>query len=301
VPVDPSLRGVDAIEQRVYGLGGNRLDVSGTHLATNVNLWPRPLVVFANARAFRQLMPEQQRTLRAAAAAAAAPAVEVARADEAELAATICRNGKTAFDTASVADLRALRRSVEPVYAGLRRDPRTAAAIDAIEQLKTQVDAPPAGVARCRHTAPAAAPARTRLDGTWRMDTTRSAARPDFLDENWGNWIFVFDHGRFADTQENAHSCTWGYGTFSVDGDRTTWRFIDGGGEAPNNALNKPGEEFSFGLSSYRDTLTLRPVRGTISPVNFRDRPWRRVSATPSRRYFSRRCPPPEAALAVGR
>ena len=57
------------------------------------------------------------------------------------------------------------------------------------------------------------------------MDTGRSAAAPEYLDENWGHWIFVFDRGRFAITQENRTSCTWGYGTFSVDGDKTTWRF----------------------------------------------------------------------------
>ena len=36
------------------------------------------------------------------------------------------------------------------------------------------------------------------------MDSKRSAAAPEYLDENWGHWIFVFDRGRFAITQENA-------------------------------------------------------------------------------------------------
>jgi hypothetical protein len=126
------------------------------------------------------------------------------------------------------------------------------------------------------------------------MDT---ASSPDGQAENWGHWIFVFNHGKFADTQENKPSCTWGYGTFSVRGDKTSWKFSDGGGIAPNNAMNKPGEFFVFGLSAYRDTLRLTPVNGQISPVNFRAKPWRRLSASPSRRYFSKRCPPPAEAL----
>ena len=43
--------------------------------------------------------------------------------------------------------------------------------------------------------------------------------------------------------------------------------------------------------------MKLTTVKGAISPRNFRDKPWRRVSDTPSRRYLSKRCPPPADAL----
>ena len=129
------------------------------------------------------------------------------------------------------------------------------------------------------------------------MDTDRSASAPEYFPENWGHWIFVFDRGQFAFTQENKPSCTWGYGKFSVDGNRTSWTFTDGGGIAPSDAYNRPGEFFKFDLSEYRDTLTLTPVQGEISPGDFCDKPWRRVSETPSRRHFSKRCPPPADAL----
>jgi hypothetical protein len=76
-----------------------------------------------------------------------------------------------------------------------------------------------------------------------------------------------------------------------------SWTFEDGGGIAPNEAYDKPGEFFVFDFSAYRDTLTVKPVKGEISPLNFRVKPWRRVSDTPSLRYFSKRCPPPAAAL----
>jgi hypothetical protein len=121
---------------------------------------------------------------------------------------------------------------------------------------------------------------------------------PQPVAENYGNWIFVFDRGRFAITQEYEDACTWGYGRYTVHDHRMAWAFTDGGGIAPNNAENKPGEFFRFGWSRYRDTLALTPVRGAISPFNFRGKPWRRVSATPSARFLSQRCPPPARALA---
>jgi hypothetical protein len=114
------------------------------------------------------------------------------------------------------------------------------------------------------------------------MDTDRESARPEYFEENWGRWTYVFDRGRFAITQENDRACTWAYGTFAVDGNQMSWTVTDGGG---------------IGFSAYRDTLTVTPVKGEISPRNFRAKPWRRLSDTPSRRFLSKRCPPPAAAL----
>ena len=208
----------------------------------------------------------------------------------------LCRRDRFTIDSASAGDLRSLRAAVEPVYRDLERDAATRKAIEAITALKRDVAAPADALPACERSTAPEAKARTPLDGTWRMDTDRSAAGPERLDENWGNWFFVFDRGRFAITQENKASCTWGYGTYTVDGDRTTWRFTDGGGQAPNGAENKPGEEFSFSLSLYRDTVTLGPVMGGISPENFRAEPWRKVGPA-SRARLSRHCPPPGAAL----
>ena len=154
-----------------------------------------------------------------------------------------------------------------------------------------------AGTPQCERAAEAPTSAATKIDGVWRMDTDPSAARLKNSPENWGHWIYVFDRGRFAITQENQDACTWGYGKIGVDGNRMSWTFTDGGGIAPSGAANRPGEFFVFDFSAYRDTLTVTPVKGEISPDNFRDKPWRRLSDTPSRRYFSKRCPPPPAAL----
>jgi hypothetical protein len=75
------------------------------------------------------------------------------------------------------------------------------------------------------------------------------------------------------------------------------WLIINGGGIAPDDAINRPGEDYIFGWSLYRGVLTLSPVTGAISPSNFRAKPWARVSTTPSARFLSKRCLPPADAL----
>ena len=292
------LPGLDGIERQTAGIQGDNLDKAGSHLVTNVNLWPRALVVFASERAYSGLTADQRRILQTAAANVAPEKLAAEQHTEREASDNLCRKGDVTFDSATPAELRSMRHAVEPVYRDLERDRGTRAAIGAIARLKQQLAERPAEVHGCKATRETPASAgRTKLDGVWAMDTGRSASAPEYFPENWGHWIFVFDRGRFAITQENKPSCTWGYGKYAVHGTRTSWTFTDGGGIAPSDAYNRPGEFFKFDLSAYRDTLTLTPVKGAISPGNFRDKPWRRVSDTPSRRYLSKRCPPPAAAL----
>jgi TRAP-type C4-dicarboxylate transport system substrate-binding protein len=294
----PSLGALDGIERQVATIESDRLDAEGSHLMTNIALWPRPLVVYANERSYGKLTGDQRRILRMAAANAVSTKLAGERGLEAETTGNICRKGRTSFDSATASELRALQRAVEPVYRELERDPGTRAAIAAIERLKEDLGQPPAELPKCE-PAPAEArtPAASKIDGVWRMETDRSAARPEFFPENWGSWTYVFDRGRFAITQENKLACTWGYGEFGVDGNRMSWTFTDGGGIAPSGAVNRPGEFFVFDFSAYRDTLTVTPVPGEISPPGFRAKPWRRLSDTPTRRHFSKRCPPPPAVL----
>jgi len=289
--------GLAGLETSMMALDAGGYDVAGSHVAANVDLWPRPFVVFANADAFDGLTDDERRVLRAAAGSAVPRIAALHRRTDAEVAGNVCRRGRMTFDVATAADLRRLRSAVEPVYRDLGHDPATRAALESIAGLKRQMAEPAAALPACAGDASPRAPARTRLDGTWEMETRRSAAAPEYLDENWGHWVFVFDRGRFAITQENATSCTWGYGTYTVDGSKATWRFADGGGQAPNGAQNKPGEQFTYRLSVFRDTVTLGPATGAISPVNFRAEPWRRLGP-PAPEKLSRRCPAPASALA---
>jgi TRAP-type C4-dicarboxylate transport system substrate-binding protein len=144
---------------------------------------------------------------------------------------------------------------------------------------------------------PAPAAPRTPLDGAYRMTSRSHDFAEPATPANYGTWIYVFDRGRFAITQENRLACTWGYGTYTVTGNRMHWKFTDGGGESPDFAFNKPGEQFDYTWSKFRDTVRVGPVEGAISPDNFDVNPWRMLSTTPSARYLSSRCPPPAAAF----
>jgi TRAP-type C4-dicarboxylate transport system substrate-binding protein len=293
----PSREGLDGVEYRVGGIEADRFDVAGSHLTANVELWPRSMVLFANAKSYRALTAGQRRILRTAAANVVPKLNTAARNSELESSGNICRRGKAAFDAATPGELRELRRALKPVFHDLERDPGTRAAIEGIKRMKARLAEPPAELPRCDRAPERTAVGATALDGVWEADTDRSAAGAEGLAENWGHWIYAFDRGRFAITQENRESCTWGYGRFTVDGNRMSWTFTDGGGIAPNEAQNKPGEFFVFGFSAYRDTLTVTPVKGKVSPRGFRDKPWRRLSESPTNRFFSKRCPPPADAL----
>jgi len=140
-----------------------------------------------------------------------------------------------------------------------------------------------------------------QLDGVWRYTDTPAdlqaigASQGDIVPENYGTFTMVVDRGRFAVTQENALACTWAYGTLTVSGDRLEQLVTDGGGIAPDGAVNKPGELFTFRWSRYRGVLTVYPVKGAVSPTP--PKPWVMISATPSARFLSRRCLPPAGAL----
>jgi TRAP-type C4-dicarboxylate transport system substrate-binding protein len=300
-PAGGKITGLDGIEAQISAIQGNRYDKVGKYLTANVDLWPRPLVVFANSRTWATLTRAQRLILRQAVTGDLTAETQSLRDGERTDTAILCRRGLLRFVTASQADLAALRRAVQPVYDQIERDPQTRGYIRQIEAMRKGVPADPAP--RCAHTARLAGQASS-LDGVWRFTDTAAelAAAPgnspaDAVPENYGTWTLVLDRGRFAVTQEDQLACTWGYGTFTIRADRIEWLFTNGGGIAPTGANNKPGEFFIFGWSLYRGVLSLSPVAGAVSPSNFRVKPWALISAAPSARFLSKRCLPPADAL----
>jgi TRAP-type C4-dicarboxylate transport system substrate-binding protein len=293
------INGFDGIEQQTASIDGNRYDTIGKHFTANVNLWPRPLVIFIGKKVFDSLNPDQRNALRQAAANAIPAQTALLRGAEQAAAGNLCRR-RLEFQTASPDDLAALRTAVQPVYDTLAREPQTSKFLTAIAAIGKSV--PAESAPSCRATGQTDGQevgGSSQLDGVYRVTTTandlRAAGTPagDVIPENYGTWTYVFDRARFAYTQENKDACTWGYGTYAVKGNQVEWRFTDGGGTGPNSAFNRPGEFFVFGWSLYRETLTLTAP----GPENFRAKPWQRISSTPSSRSFSKRCPPPDNAL----
>lgn len=303
-----AMTGVDGLEQQTESVAGNQYDPPGSTITANVNLSPRPLVLFANTAALRRLAPADQRVLRQAAAFAVAPTTQAAVAAAADGTAMLCRRGTLRFVRATAAQLSALRSALAPVTAGLRRDRTTAQVMDRIGALRAGYEEAAGAEAPICLASPSGGDSGSTgsaLDGVYTVTT--SPADGGYLAENWGRWVYLLDHGRLAFTQENATACTWGYGRYVLRGQQMVWDIAGGGGLAPNGAVNKPGEHFVFSWSLYGGVLTLGPgaptTAGTAgddnSPSNFRVRPWHRVSATPSATALSRRCPPPAAAFTI--
>jgi TRAP-type C4-dicarboxylate transport system substrate-binding protein len=86
LPAGGSLEGLDATEQHLAAIWGNRYNKSAEYVGANVNLWPRPLVIFAGKEAFESLSAEQQTVLREAVSAAVPGALAAARVEDEEAA-----------------------------------------------------------------------------------------------------------------------------------------------------------------------------------------------------------------------
>jgi TRAP-type C4-dicarboxylate transport system substrate-binding protein len=216
VPGD--LRGFDGAELDLTTRETNEsYDTRGTSLAANVNLWPRALVVVVNRAVYRRLTPAQRAILRHAGVAAIAPAVARLESEEDRAAQSLCSRGRLSFVTASPAELAALRARVQPVYDELGRDPQTSTFLRAIAALRKGVE--PEGAPGCTNTAPP--PAKPApLDGVYRMTVTKEqelrndgVSPAHAIAENYGTFVWVVSRGRFAQTQESDHACTWAYGT----------------------------------------------------------------------------------------
>jgi len=296
----PPIAGLDGIEAGISLIQGSQYSRAGGYLTGNVVLWPRPLVVFASREALAKLTPAQQRILARAVAADVIPETNVLRDDQRTAIADLCRSHQLRLVVAGSADVVALRQAVQPVYAQLERDPGTRRQIAAIQAMRAGIAPEPAP-----GCAPAARPPAKAglLDGVYQFTSTpadlrAAGAQPsEVIPENYGAYTIVVDRGRFALAQQNTQACTWEYGTITVKGGTLQLLIINGGGLAPTGALAKPGELWTYRWSLYRDVLTLRRVTGAVSPTPTMARAWRRVSATPSTRFFSHRCPPPVNAL----
>jgi TRAP-type transport system periplasmic protein len=287
IPARGSIQGYDGVEQQLASIQGNAYDRVGRYLTTNVNLWPRPLVLFMNEKALSALDDRQRRALHDAARQALDATLAVDRHDEQEAAGTLCRRG-VRFLAATGADVAALRRAVQPVYDQLDRDAQTRDAIARITAMRGELGATAQSEApRCAAATTSHQGKVTPLDGVYVLDTTREEAlrngtpESDLVSENYGHWRFTLDRGQMYYTQSSEGASRWTKAAYTVSGHTLTFTVTDYGGKAPHNAAEKTGEVFSFRWSRYRDRLTLGPAPGQISPENFRSKPWRRVGDAP--------------------
>jgi TRAP-type C4-dicarboxylate transport system substrate-binding protein len=146
IPSAGRIVGLDGIEQQVESVYRNHYDQQARYLTGNVDLWPRPVVLFMTRRRFRMLSSADREVLAAAARAAVSPMLALQRKFDAQAVAGLCHRGLVVAD-ASTADLAALRQSVAGVYAAA--DVTTRARVHSIEAIKAALAAPPDAVRAC--------------------------------------------------------------------------------------------------------------------------------------------------------
>lgn len=139
------LEGLDAYIGQVGAVVGNSYQDRGRSFTANLNLWPRPLVLVASTEALDTLSSEHRQALLDAATDTLAEQMEIAREEDA-----LSEDGRRALCSSqleilelSADELAGLQAAVEPVLERLREDPAHAGHLREIEQLKSEVDAPP--------------------------------------------------------------------------------------------------------------------------------------------------------------
>lgn len=205
LPAGSSLEGLDATEQHLGAIWGNRYNKVAKYVGANVNFWPRPLVIFAGKGVFESLTPEQKDAIREAATAAAPEALAASRAEDEEATTELCRRGMT-FAVASESQLTELRRAFEPVYAELTADPETKSNIEAITSLKTEIAAS-AEAPACTSTEPPTT-ASPIPDGTYETTLTEADwLKAGFSEEEAsrmaGVYTMIFDAGELTILEPN--------------------------------------------------------------------------------------------------
>ncbi len=180
LPTGASLDGLDAMDQQLMSIVGNRYSREADNVAVNVNLWPRPLVIFMNGEAFEALTDDQQAALRDAAAAAVDDALADSRAEDSDAIPLLCQEGMT-LAVANDEELAELHHAVEPVYERITSDAANEEWLGEITAIKNELAAPP-DTAQCPATGDNKASADAGFPpGTF--ETTITA--DDVADKGW--------------------------------------------------------------------------------------------------------------------
>ncbi len=174
LPAGARIGGFDGIEQQVESIESNTYDADAKYLTTNINFWPRPLVLFMNEIAFAALEPVQRQVLREALRNALPKTLAAIRSRERDAAAVLCRRGLS-FVVANQAEASTLREALAPVYRELERDDQTRAFIARIAKLRQATSVAAETLPSCstgERSASAAIP-----DGVYMNTTTADDAR----------------------------------------------------------------------------------------------------------------------------
>jgi TRAP-type C4-dicarboxylate transport system substrate-binding protein len=153
---DADISGVDGYAKQLAAIWGSHFEFDADYVTANVNLWPRPLILFANAEVFESLDDQQRAAIASAGPVAVEAALEASRIEDADGGSALCDAGMQ-FPVATDDELAELRTALEPVYEQLAADPETSSFLDAIKSIKADVGAPPHSVVCAQAALPPAA------------------------------------------------------------------------------------------------------------------------------------------------
>ncbi|MGZ8770425.1 MAG: TRAP transporter substrate-binding protein DctP [Aeromicrobium sp.] len=269
--------GLDGMEASLAAIENNKYDSGAKSLTTNVIFFPRPGVIFANAKAFDELSAEQQQILRTAGERAYQASVTMIAAQSVSTANTVCGRGLK-FVTASQADIAAFRSAVESVYDEIEKDPGTKSTIEAIDALRASASSAPVAI-ECSAAAasPTAVPVQppavvSPIDGTGAVCFTRDeflAAGPGIGEDrpdNIGCFNTTLRRGEFWTTGPDAVlDLDHPNGTFTAD--ETTVTLVS----------PEFGETWRYKWSLFKDTMTWKKDC-VVCPTGLAVKPFHKVA-----------------------
>jgi TRAP-type C4-dicarboxylate transport system substrate-binding protein len=140
IPSGGSLGAVDAVEQQLGSMVGNRYHKDFPHVTVDLALWPRPVILFASKARFDSLSNEQQTALRGVAKQLLTSTTAALESEDATALGYLCEDGADIVVAGSDATT-ALLNAVEPVYDELKKDTATASMLERIAEMKTGIKA----------------------------------------------------------------------------------------------------------------------------------------------------------------
>lgn len=165
LPSGADISGVDAFEQQMESVAGNHYEDKGaTSVTGNLNVWPRPLVLFVGDAAWARLSAAQRNVLTSAAHDVAQPSLKTTVTEDASATGQECGYGLPLVQ-ATEQQLSALRSAVQPVYDTIASDSRNRTWLEQIASIRSRLGAR-AAVAACPSAGVGPA-ATTTLEGTY--------------------------------------------------------------------------------------------------------------------------------------
>jgi TRAP-type transport system periplasmic protein len=132
------LEGVDILLAQVGAVVGNNHQGQAQSFTTNLNLWPRPLVLLANTAVLEGLDEQQRRALLESATTTLQEQMEITRDQDrlsGDARAALC-SSTLQFVELTQGELAEFRSAVDPVSDRLRQDPDAGDAVVEIERIK---------------------------------------------------------------------------------------------------------------------------------------------------------------------